>query len=159
MKTSTSPPSTRPSGCCVSTCAITSASDAWPGLQRLSSRGCRIKVRGNRTSYYDGLWVIYNSVASCFVVIYDSACLTDCIKAASEHSRESSQQELRDQEDAGDTSAKEEDKHNFMDFPVTEVAEQLTRLDAVGFIEKIVSVSIEWCRKSPKPGRVSILAL
>ena len=72
--------------------------------------------------------------------------MTDCIKAASEHSSESSQQELRDQEDAGDTSAKEEDKHNFMDFPVTEVAEQLTRLDAVGFIEKIVSVSIEWCR-------------
>ncbi|KAK1886430.1 Ral guanine nucleotide dissociation stimulator-like 1 [Dissostichus eleginoides] len=44
VKTSTSPPSTQPSGCCVSTCAIASASDAWPSLQRLSSRGCRIKI-------------------------------------------------------------------------------------------------------------------
>ena len=31
---------------------------------------------------------------------------------------------------------KEDKKNNFMDFPVREVAEQLTRLDAVGSINK-----------------------
>lgn len=61
-------------------------------------------------------------------------CLTDCSQSASEHSSRSSQEDQRDQEDRGET--KEEDKGNFMDFAVREVAEQLTRLDAVGPIKK-----------------------
>ncbi|KAK5926992.1 hypothetical protein CgunFtcFv8_022522 [Champsocephalus gunnari] len=79
----------------------------------------------------------------------------DCIKAASEHSRESSQQELRDQEDAGDTSAKEEDKHNFMDFPVTEVAEQLTRLDAELFVRVVPfhCLGCVWSQRDKKENR------
>lgn len=42
--------------------------------------------------------------------------------------------EQSNQEDGGDTSTNEEDKGNFMDFPARDVAEQLTRLDAVGVI-------------------------
>lgn len=42
--------------------------------------------------------------------------------------------EQSSQEDGGDTSTNEEDKCNFMDFPARDVAEQLTRLDAVGVI-------------------------
>ncbi|KAF3843944.1 hypothetical protein F7725_015992 [Dissostichus mawsoni] len=79
----------------------------------------------------------------------------DCIKAASEHSSESSQKELRDQEDAGDTSAKEEDKHNFMDFPVTEVAEQLTRLDAELFVRVVPfhCLGCVWSQRDKKENR------
>lgn len=72
----------------------------------------------------------------CFVVIYDLVCLTDGSESASQHSSESLQQEPRDQEDGGETSTKEEDKHSFMDFPVREIAEQLTRLDSVGLNNK-----------------------
>ncbi|XP_040041734.2 ral guanine nucleotide dissociation stimulator-like 1 isoform X1 [Gasterosteus aculeatus] len=42
--------------------------------------------------------------------------------------------ELGDPEDSADTSIREEDKCNFMDFAVREVAEQLTRLDAELFV-------------------------
>lgn len=68
--------------------------------------------------------------------MYDLVCLTDCSQSASEHHSESLQQEHGDQEDGAETSTKEEDRYNFMDFPVRDVAEQLTRLDAVGFINK-----------------------
>lgn len=57
-------------------------------------------------------------------------CLTDCNQSASEVSHQSSQQEFNDQEDRGET--KEEARFYFMDFPVRDVAEQLTRLDSVG---------------------------
>lgn len=62
--------------------------------------------------------------------------LIDCNQSASEQNDESMQQEHGDQEDRGETTNKEEDKCSFMSFPVTEVAEQLTRLDAVGDINK-----------------------
>lgn len=69
-----------------------------------------------------------------FLVIYDSVCSADCSQSVSEHNGESLQQENRHHKDGGETSIKEDDKCGFMDFPVREVAEQLTRLDAVGFI-------------------------
>ena len=72
--------------------------------------------------------------AACLYVIYDSLRLTDCNQSASEHNSESLQQDCRDEEEGGEMSSKEEDRHNVMDFPAREVAEQLTRLDAVGFI-------------------------
>lgn len=61
--------------------------------------------------------------------------------------------EQSNQEDGGDTSTNEEDKCNFMDFPAREVAEQLTRLDAVGVISiyKLLPSPL-WvfhCRLSP----------
>ncbi|XP_045904019.1 ral guanine nucleotide dissociation stimulator-like 1 isoform X1 [Micropterus dolomieu] len=61
----------------------------------------------------------------------------DCSQAASEHNNEPLQQEDTDQEDGGKMSTKEEDKCNFMDFPVSEVAEQLTRLDAELFVRVV----------------------
>lgn len=64
--------------------------------------------------------------AAHFGVIYDLVCLTGHSQSASEHSGQSQQQE-----DRGDALSKEDDKCDFMDFPVREVAEQLTRLDAV----------------------------
>lgn len=54
--------------------------------------------------------------------------LTDCSRSA--YTSESLHQDDRDDEDGGDESRKED---SFTDFPVKEVAEQLTRLDAVGF--------------------------
>lgn len=74
-------------------------------------------------------------------------CLTDCGQPASEQDSESLQQENRDQEDGGEMSTKEE-VHTFMGFPVTDVAEQLTRLDAVGFIHEnplCCLVGAYWC--------------
>ena len=68
--------------------------------------------------------------------IYDFMCVTDCNRSASQPGGKSLQQDPGDEEDGGDTSSKEEDKHSFMDFPVTEISEQLTRLDAVGFVNK-----------------------
>lgn len=64
-------------------------------------------------------------------------CLTDCSsQSASDHSSDSLQQDHIEQEERGELCSKEDDKHTFMDFPVRDVAEQLTRLDAVGFISK-----------------------
>lgn len=68
--------------------------------------------------------------------IYVSLCLTDCRQSAPEHNGESLQQDTRDFADGGETSIREDDKCCLMDFSVREVAEQLTRLDAVGFINK-----------------------
>lgn len=82
------------------------------------------------------------------LVIYDSLCLTDCRQSASEHNSESLQPDNRDFEDGGETSIKEEDKCGFMDFPVREVAEQLTRLDAVGFNNKYLEPVLMWASES-----------
>nr|XP_020451940.1 ral guanine nucleotide dissociation stimulator-like 1 isoform X2 [Monopterus albus] len=60
-----------------------------------------------------------------------------CSRSVSKHSSESLQQDNRDQEVGGEMSPKEEDKCNFMDFPVKEVAEQLTRLDAELFVRVV----------------------
>lgn len=78
-------------------------------------------------------WAVVN-IAS--IIIHGLLCLTDCSQPASEHNSPSLRPEHRDQEDGGERSTKDEDKCNFMDFPVRAVAEQLTRLDAVGFINK-----------------------
>lgn len=67
-----------------------------------------------------------------FVDIYPLLCWTDCSQTLSH----GTSGELGDPEDSADTSIREEDKCNFMDFAVREVAEQLTRLDAVGFFNK-----------------------
>lgn len=61
----------------------------------------------------------------------------DCNQSASEHNSESLQQDCRDEEEGGEMSSKEEDRHNVMDFPAREVAEQLTRLDAELFVKVV----------------------
>ncbi|XP_042247718.1 ral guanine nucleotide dissociation stimulator-like 1 isoform X1 [Thunnus maccoyii] len=61
----------------------------------------------------------------------------DCSRSTSEHDSESLQQDFRDQEEGGEMSSKEEHKHNLMDFPAREVAEQLTRLDAELFVRVV----------------------
>ncbi|XP_029296594.1 ral guanine nucleotide dissociation stimulator-like 1 [Cottoperca gobio] len=79
----------------------------------------------------------------------------DCSQSASQHSAEPSQQEHSDQGDAGETSTKEEDKYNFMDFPVTEVAEQLTRLDAELFVRVVPfhCLGCIWSQRDKKENR------
>ncbi|XP_044045554.1 ral guanine nucleotide dissociation stimulator-like 1 isoform X2 [Siniperca chuatsi] len=79
----------------------------------------------------------------------------DCSQSASEHNSESLQQEDRDQEDGGETSTKEEDKYNFMDFPVREVAEQLTRLDAELFVRAVPfhCLGCVWSQRDKKENR------
>lgn len=70
VKTSMSPLSTRPSGCCVSTCGVASASDAWLTLQRPSSRGSRNKVPRNGRCDHVGLFI------SCHHKAWPSICYT-----------------------------------------------------------------------------------
>uniref|UniRef100_A0A8C9YC06 Ral guanine nucleotide dissociation stimulator-like 3a n=1 Tax=Sander lucioperca TaxID=283035 RepID=A0A8C9YC06_SANLU len=84
----------------------------------------------------------------------DLVCLTDCSESASQHNSESLQQELRDQEDGGEASTKEEDKH-FMDFPVRDVAEQLTRLDAELFVRVVPfhCLGCVWSQRDKKENR------
>ncbi|XP_070776386.1 ral guanine nucleotide dissociation stimulator-like 1 [Enoplosus armatus] len=79
----------------------------------------------------------------------------DCSRSASEHNSESMQQEDRDQEDGGETSIKEEDKYNFMDFPVRDVAEQLTRLDAELFVRAVPfhCLGCVWSQRDKKENR------
>ncbi|XP_078120506.1 ral guanine nucleotide dissociation stimulator-like 1 isoform X2 [Sander vitreus] len=78
----------------------------------------------------------------------------DCSESASQHNSESLQQELRDQEDGGEASTKEEDKH-FMDFPVRDVAEQLTRLDAELFVRVVPfhCLGCVWSQRDKKENR------
>lgn len=73
-------------------------------------------------------------------VVYDAACLTDCSQPASEVGRQPEQQEFNDQEDGEET--KEEARLGFMDFPVRDVAEQLTRLDAVGLVKPLLNMPL-----------------
>ncbi|XP_039663127.1 ral guanine nucleotide dissociation stimulator-like 1 isoform X2 [Perca fluviatilis] len=78
----------------------------------------------------------------------------DCSDSASQHNSESLQQELRDQEDGGEASTKDEDKH-FMDFPVRDVAEQLTRLDAKLFVRVVPfhCLGCIWSQRDKKENR------
>ncbi|TDH16471.1 hypothetical protein EPR50_G00019780 [Perca flavescens] len=78
----------------------------------------------------------------------------DCSDSASQHNSESLQQELGDQEDGGQASTKEEDKH-FMDFPVRDVAEQLTRLDAELFVRVVPfhCLGCVWSQRDKKENR------
>ncbi|XP_075946748.1 ral guanine nucleotide dissociation stimulator-like 1 isoform X1 [Anarhichas minor] len=79
----------------------------------------------------------------------------DCSQSSSQHNGESLQQEHRDQEDSGETATKEEDKCNFMDFAVREVAEQLTRLDAELFVrvEPFHCLGCVWSQRDKKENR------
>ncbi|KAM3623423.1 uncharacterized protein V6R79_010944 [Siganus canaliculatus] len=61
----------------------------------------------------------------------------DCSRSASEHSSRSLQQEQGDQGHEPESCTQEESKQDFMDFPVREVAEQLTRLDAELFVKVV----------------------
>nr|XP_046260482.1 ral guanine nucleotide dissociation stimulator-like 1 isoform X2 [Scatophagus argus] len=79
----------------------------------------------------------------------------DCTKSASEHSSQSLQQDRGDQEDRGEMSTKEKDKCKFMDFPVREVAEQLTRLDADLFVRVVPfhCLGCVWSQRDKKENR------
>ncbi|XP_051240688.1 ral guanine nucleotide dissociation stimulator-like 1 isoform X1 [Dicentrarchus labrax] len=89
----------------------------------------------------------------------------DCSQSASKHSskslhqehrdQEHRDQEHRDQEHGGELSTKEEDKNNFMDFPVREVAEQLTRLDAELFVRAVPfhCLGCVWSQRDKKENR------
>ncbi|XP_032383216.1 ral guanine nucleotide dissociation stimulator-like 1 isoform X2 [Etheostoma spectabile] len=78
----------------------------------------------------------------------------DCNESTSQNNNESLQQELGDQEDGGEASTKEEDKH-FMDFPVRDVAEQLTRLDAGLFVRVVPfhCLGCVWSQRDKKENR------
>ncbi|XP_054460671.1 ral guanine nucleotide dissociation stimulator-like 1 [Anoplopoma fimbria] len=69
----------------------------------------------------------------------------DCSQSASHRNSVSLQQEHRDQED----------KHNFMDFSVREVAEQLTRLDAELFVKVVPfhCLGCVWSQRDKKENR------
>ncbi|KAM8773440.1 ral guanine nucleotide dissociation stimulator-like 1 isoform 1-T2 [Acanthopagrus schlegelii] len=79
----------------------------------------------------------------------------DCSRSASQHRSGSQRQENRNQEDGGETSMREEDKCNFMDFPVREVAEQLTRLDSELFIRVVPfhCLGCVWSQRDKKENR------
>ncbi|XP_026159727.1 ral guanine nucleotide dissociation stimulator-like 1 isoform X2 [Mastacembelus armatus] len=79
----------------------------------------------------------------------------DCTQSVSEHNSESLQQDNRDQEDGGEISSKEEDKHSFMDFTEREVAEQLTRLDAELFVKVVPfhCLGCVWSQRDKKDNR------
>nr|XP_019939984.1 PREDICTED: ral guanine nucleotide dissociation stimulator-like 1 isoform X1 [Paralichthys olivaceus]XP_019939985.1 PREDICTED: ral guanine nucleotide dissociation stimulator-like 1 isoform X1 [Paralichthys olivaceus]XP_019939987.1 PREDICTED: ral guanine nucleotide dissociation stimulator-like 1 isoform X1 [Paralichthys olivaceus] len=78
----------------------------------------------------------------------------DCSRSASQDSGKSLQQDPRDEEDGSDTSAKE-DKHSFMDLPVREIAEQLTRLDADLFARVVPfhCLGCVWSQRDKKDNR------
>ncbi|XP_068585095.1 ral guanine nucleotide dissociation stimulator-like 1 isoform X2 [Cebidichthys violaceus] len=80
----------------------------------------------------------------------------DCSRSSSQNGDdESLQQERRDPEDSGETAANREDKYNFMDFAVREVAEQLTRLDAELFVrvEPFHCLGCVWSQRDKKENR------
>ncbi|XP_040002022.1 ral guanine nucleotide dissociation stimulator-like 1 [Xiphias gladius] len=79
----------------------------------------------------------------------------DCSQSASPHGCDSLQQEPRDQEDGGETSAKEEDRYSFMDFPTRDIAEQLTRLDADLFVRVVPfhCLGCVWSQRDKKENR------
>ncbi|XP_047435507.1 ral guanine nucleotide dissociation stimulator-like 1 isoform X2 [Mugil cephalus] len=79
----------------------------------------------------------------------------DCAQSASEQDSELLQQENRDQEDGGDSFTKEEDKYTFMGFSVTDVAEQLTRLDAELFVKVVPfhCLGCVWSQRDKKENR------
>uniref|UniRef100_A0A4W6BQB2 Ral guanine nucleotide dissociation stimulator-like 3a n=1 Tax=Lates calcarifer TaxID=8187 RepID=A0A4W6BQB2_LATCA len=91
----------------------------------------------------------------CFRRLAQTAATLLKSESASQHSSESLQQEPRDQEDGGETSTKEEDKHSFMDFPVREIAEQLTRLDSDLFVRVVPfhCLGCVWSQRDKKENR------
>ncbi|XP_029910279.1 ral guanine nucleotide dissociation stimulator-like 1 isoform X2 [Myripristis murdjan] len=81
---------------------------------------------------------------------------TSISRSASEQSVESPHsEEHEDQEEGGETANKEEDKCNFMDFPVKEVADQLTRLDAELFVKVVPfhCLGCVWSQRDKKENR------
>lgn len=100
-------------------------------LKRLQERGAEEEHDGVLMM---GCRSISNPVSWSFTNVFCCFCWIDCSRSLSQRKDdESPQWGSREQEDSGETSTKEEDKCNFMDFAVSEVAEQLTRLDAVSF--------------------------
>ncbi|XP_074544259.1 ral guanine nucleotide dissociation stimulator-like 1 isoform X2 [Halichoeres trimaculatus] len=79
----------------------------------------------------------------------------DCSQPALAHRDESSQQQQSDLEDRVERFTEDEDKHNFMLFPVREVAEQLTRLDADLFVRVIPfdCLGCVWSQRDKKENR------
>ncbi|XP_047222913.1 ral guanine nucleotide dissociation stimulator-like 1 isoform X1 [Girardinichthys multiradiatus] len=76
----------------------------------------------------------------------------DCSRSASEHHSEVLK--CSDQSDGAEMSSKR-DKHKFMDFPVREVAEQLTRLDAELFVKVVPlhCLGCIWSQRDKKENR------
>uniref|UniRef100_A0A3Q1FC61 Ral guanine nucleotide dissociation stimulator-like 3a n=1 Tax=Acanthochromis polyacanthus TaxID=80966 RepID=A0A3Q1FC61_9TELE len=68
---------------------------------------------------------------------------------------ESSEQEIRDQHDGGEWATQEENKFDFMDSPVRDVAEQLTRLDAELFVKVVPfhCLGCIWSQRDKKENR------
>lgn len=107
-----------------------------------------IRLRHNHVcgGLAEQLWVRRAGIATLLIcrysgaVVYDAACLTDCSQSASAVGHQPEQQEFNDQEDREET--KEEARFSFMDFPVRDVAEQLTRLDAVGLMKPLLKVPV-----------------
>ncbi|XP_022060910.2 ral guanine nucleotide dissociation stimulator-like 1 [Acanthochromis polyacanthus] len=77
------------------------------------------------------------------------------IQPASEDDNESSEQEIRDQHDGGEWATQEENKFDFMDSPVRDVAEQLTRLDAELFVKVVPfhCLGCVWSQRDKKENR------
>ncbi|XP_056890421.1 ral guanine nucleotide dissociation stimulator-like 1 isoform X1 [Takifugu flavidus] len=77
----------------------------------------------------------------------------DCSQAASEVGHQPEQQEFNGQEDREE--AKEEARSGFMDFPVRDVAEQLTRLDAELFVRVVPfhCLGCIWSQRDKKENR------
>lgn len=76
----------------------------------------------------------------------------DCGRSGSEHDGEI--QQCNDQGDGGEMSFKH-DQHNFLDFPVRDVAEQLTRLDAELFVKVVPfhCLGCIWSQRDKKENR------
>ncbi|KAG7485471.1 hypothetical protein JOB18_010983 [Solea senegalensis] len=75
--------------------------------------------------------------------------------SSSQLSSKSLEQEPRDEIDGGEPSRKDEDKYSFMDLPVGEIAEQLTRLDAVLFVRVVPfhCLGCVWSQRDKKENR------
>ncbi|KAF3687258.1 Ral guanine nucleotide dissociation stimulator-like 1 [Channa argus] len=79
----------------------------------------------------------------------------DCSQSPLDNSCDSPQQDDRDHADRGEISSKDEDKCSFMDFPVRDVAEQLTRLDAELFVRVLPfhCLGCVWSQRDKKENR------
>uniref|UniRef100_A0A3P9MTQ7 Ral guanine nucleotide dissociation stimulator-like 3a n=1 Tax=Poecilia reticulata TaxID=8081 RepID=A0A3P9MTQ7_POERE len=106
---------------------------------------------------YQALRLLLGSARPCsdLLIIHfsHSRCvLTDCSRSVSEQLSASLQHSSLS--DGGEMSSKP-DKHNFLDFPVREVAEQLTRLDAELFmkVEPFHCLGCIWSQRDKKENR------
>ncbi|KAM4603609.1 ral guanine nucleotide dissociation stimulator-like 1 [Polymixia lowei] len=72
-----------------------------------------------------------------------------------DHSKSQKHEEHRDQEEGGEAASNKEDGRGFMDFPVKEVAEQLTRLDAELFVRVVPfhCLGCVWSQRDKKENR------